>query len=130
MPRKRPRPFEEAQCTFFYLDQIPHVPEYEKDLDMMWNYATTDPADVDGLLIHGIGRLLVWCNVVGLPIVDIFRCPFGGSSSLVLHVVDNPERVEKELVGDHQNWDKKTRCTTLLRMTYKYESELLAAGKY
>jgi hypothetical protein len=39
-------------------------------------------------------------------------------------------RIERELVGDHKDWDKKGVCTTLLHLKYKYESELEAAGKW
>ena len=38
-------------------------------------------------------------------------------------------RIERELVGDHKDWDKKGVCMTLLHMKYKYESELEASGK-
>jgi hypothetical protein len=39
-------------------------------------------------------------------------------------------RIERELVGDHEDWDKKGVCMTLLCLKYKYESELEAAGKW
>jgi hypothetical protein len=72
-------------------------------------------------------------HVIGFPVTYIFRTPFEGSSSLVLQVARDPAtvaRIERELVGDHEDWDKKGVCMTLLRLKYKYESELEAAGKW
>lgn len=133
MPAKRKYLLEESPRAYFYLSKIPHVTENEAmELDGMWNQATAAKADTELLLSFGIGRLLIWCNVVNFPVACLFRCPFGDLSSFVLQVAGTPEtigRIERELVGDCINWDKTSVCTTLLRTKYKFESELEAAGK-
>ena len=134
MPRKRRRSEEDFSRAYFYLDRIPNVSDSEaEDLDDLWDNATNCKEDLEVLLTTGIGRLLIWCNVVGLPIANVYRCPFGTPTSVALDVARVPEevaKIERDLVGDHENWDKKGACTTLLRMKFRLESELLAAGKY
>jgi hypothetical protein len=134
MPAKQKAPLNETLNAYFYLQRIPNLTDTKAGhLDYLWDNTTAAKADIEQLLAEGIGKLLIWCNVIGFPVAYIFQTPFEGSSSLVLQVARDlatVARIERELVGDHEDQDKKGVCTTLLRLKYKYESELEAAGKW
>jgi hypothetical protein len=73
MPAKQKAPLNEMLNTYFYLQRIPNLTDTKAgDLDYLWDNTTTAKADVKQLLAEGIGKLLIWCNIIGFPVAYIF----------------------------------------------------------
>src|ERR1700676_4723247 len=100
MSAKRKAPFNETPWAYFYLQRIPNLSDTKaRHLDYLWDNTTASKDDIEQLLVNGIGKLLIWCNVIGFPVAYIFRAPFKGSFSLVLMVYGDPvtvARIERE----------------------------------
>lgn len=113
--------------TYFYLSKIPDQPDNDYSLDEYWDQKSLENAS--NLIVKGLGKLFVWCSVVGIQLQYLYRGSETSSSLIFSVFPNNVEFVEKHLIGNHESYDKKSVCTTLLRLTFTHDKEIVAAGK-
>lgn len=123
-PAKRPAPYyPESELSFFLISKIPNLAE---DDDIIVDLSC-DSGEADTVVARGLANLLVWLSVINAAAIKLYFPPEEAGTSLVFSV--DPRIDFGAFVGDHENYDKKTVCTTVVKLKFTLESELLEAGK-
>jgi hypothetical protein len=115
----------ETPRTYYLISKIPNHPEDDYFIDEVLD----DPGLAGTLVEGGLANLFVWLSVIGLGICTLYYPPGQTGTSLAFSVRDDKDKDADSLIGDHENYDKMGICTTLVKLAFTHESELLKAGE-
>jgi hypothetical protein len=96
-------------------------------MDLEWH--VTHPGDHSGMMKDGFAQLLVWLSVIEFPACMIFYPPNHSGTSLAFSVVVQNTKKADRCIGDHENYDKKSICSTMVKLVFTHESELRERGE-
>jgi hypothetical protein len=124
MARKRPHVVDTSETPqpFYLVSKIPNYPENDSFIEEFID----DPGQLDATIEIGLGKLLVWFSVIGVHISWLYYPPGQPGTSVAFGVMPNQKL--DFFVGDHENYDKKGVCTTVVKLKFTRPSELLVAG--
>lgn len=127
MAHKRPHvDVWDTPRTYYLVTKIPNHPENDCFIDDIFD----KPGLAASLVEEGLANLLVWLSMIGLGICMLYYPPYPPGktgTSLAFSVRDDKDT--DSFIGDHENYDKKGTCTTLVKLKFTHESELFSAGE-